>query len=316
LRDIEKSRVENAKIASLFEERVFEDRQKRLSESIKKAKEERKEAQEAFNSLMNLIENPPPPESFSLEGRIKAEQALFDLEMRQAEARGLTLLDIERLYGRKLYDERVALVEKGITDKDVFDQLEKTIEAEKQRDLEKLRRDGAISSVDIEKWRRDTILQINADLISSTMGLLSAAFDKNKGFAIAETLISTYFAAQKAYQSVLASPQAIALGVGAEPLARRAAAAAVLQGLARVAAIRSTNINSSSPSSGGGASTASFGFTENKIEGPQTFRTPGFMPTSPMAGGMMTPKVEILADRKQLYYVVKRGEEEYRGIKA
>ena len=77
------------------------------------------------------------------------------------------------------------------------------------------------------------------------------AFDRNKAISIAETLVSTYMAAQKAFTSQLtATPDS--------PIrAAIAAAAATASGLARVAAIKSTSFNSGgggSSSAGGGAS--------------------------------------------------------------
>lgn len=82
------------------------------------------------------------------------------------------------------------------------------------------------------------------------------AFNATKGLNIAETLISTYSAAQKAYQSqlALATPDA--------PVrAAIAAGTAVAQGLARVAAIRKTTFDGGgggTPSSGGGAPRPAF----------------------------------------------------------
>ena len=77
------------------------------------------------------------------------------------------------------------------------------------------------------------------------------AFNRNKAISIAETLVSTYMAAQKAFTSQLtATPDS--------PIrAAIAAAAATASGLARVAAIKSTSFNSGgggSSSAGGGAS--------------------------------------------------------------
>ena len=77
------------------------------------------------------------------------------------------------------------------------------------------------------------------------------SFKTFKAFAIASTLISTYFSAQKAFESQIkvADPTApIRAGI--------AAAAAVAAGLAKVAAIRSQNFSSSG---GGGISSAGAG---------------------------------------------------------
>jgi len=72
------------------------------------------------------------------------------------------------------------------------------------------------------------------------------AFQRNKALGIAETLVSTYMAAQKAYLSQLtATPDSPIRAI-------LAAAAATASGLARVAAIKSTQFNSTSAAGGGG----------------------------------------------------------------
>ena len=149
-----------------------------------------------------------------------------------------------------------------------------------------------------------------AQLASGIFAIGSEIFGQNKAIATAETIISTYFSAQKAYASTIAIP-----GVG--PFAAQAAAAAAIaQGIARVIAIQKTEIGSTSVSSATSSTPSrGFGFQMNQIEGPQTFRTPAFTPTN----GSMQPRIvinqELKADRKQLYILNKMGEEEYRQIK-
>ena len=78
------------------------------------------------------------------------------------------------------------------------------------------------------------------------------AFNRNKAISIAETLVSTYVAAQKAYASQLT------LDPTAPIRAAVAAGIAITSGLAKVAAIKSTQFNSTSgsePDSGGGGGT-------------------------------------------------------------
>lgn len=302
LRDIEKSRIENAKILAITEERMFEDREARIKKMIADARAMAEAELETRVRLMDLILNPPQrpiEQEPQIQRAIDTQNVLFDLEMRAATARGITRADIEKQYAEKLNRERYELLKKGITDENVLNQLRKTNEAETNAALEAM-----------DRLRYSNAMDLAQQAAMGITSLLRASFKDNKAIAIAETLISTYFAAQKAYASQMT------LTPDSPIRAQIAAAAAIASGLARVAMIRQTEVGSGASGGGGGASTASFGFTESKIEGEQTFRTPGFMPTSPMAGGMMTPKVEILADRKQLYYVVKRGEEEYRGIKS
>lgn len=83
--------------------------------------------------------------------------------------------------------------------------------------------------------------------VQAASALLQGLFGKNKKIAIAEALVSTYFSAQKAYESQfkpLASVDSPARGAAA-------AAIAVAQGLARVAAIRKTNASGSGGGGGG-----------------------------------------------------------------
>ena len=72
--------------------------------------------------------------------------------------------------------------------------------------------------------------------------------------SIAETLVSTYMAAQKAYSSQMAIPTP-----DAPVRAAIAAAAATASGLARVAAIKSTQFNSAGGGGGGGGTGGGIG---------------------------------------------------------
>lgn len=78
-------------------------------------------------------------------------------------------------------------------------------------------------------------------------------FEREKAFAIAQTLISTYFAAQRAYNSQLT------LTPDSPIRAAIAAAAAITSGLSRVASIRRTRFDSEDTDSTSNPSTAGFG---------------------------------------------------------
>tara|TARA_R100000329_G_scaffold41382_1_gene38639 strand:+ start:3692 stop:6289 length:2598 start_codon:yes stop_codon:yes gene_type:complete len=85
--------------------------------------------------------------------------------------------------------------------------------------------------------------------VQAASALLQGLFGENKKIAIAETLVSTYFAAQKAFESQfkpLATVDSPARGAAA-------AAIAVAQGLARVAAIKSASAGGGGGSRGGGS---------------------------------------------------------------
>jgi hypothetical protein len=88
--------------------------------------------------------------------------------------------------------------------------------------------------VEIDKMMNKEMAVAYSELGADIMNSLSTIFGENKAFAIASTILSTYAAAQKQFDAYSAYP----------PLAYTAAAAAVLQGLARVKQIQETKIGS------------------------------------------------------------------------
>lgn len=76
----------------------------------------------------------------------------------------------------------------------------------------------------------------------------------------------------------------------------------------------------------GGEVPSTTGFQMSQVEGPQTFRTPGgagaagaspaYVPRDPSTTMAQNVEVSILADRKNLYSIVKKGQEEYESIQA
>ena len=113
---------------------------------------------------------------------------------------------------------------------------------------------------DIEETTATEVSQLLLDLNSVFQGKRDkqneAEFNREKAFATAQTLISTYFAAQRAYNSQLT------LTPDAPIRAAIAAAAAITSGLAKVAAIQRTTFTSENPTntslSGGGTSVPTF----------------------------------------------------------
>jgi len=108
------------------------------------------------------------------------------------------------------------------------------------------------------------ILRVFANkLEDDSEGAKKKAFERNKRISIAETLVSTYMAAQKAYASQLT------LDPTAPIRATLAAAAAVASGLAKVAAIKSTQYTgggSAGGAAGGGAGGAGGGTTSVGVD--------------------------------------------------
>lgn len=149
-----------------------------------------------------------------------------------------------------------------------------TIEAEANKRLEAQRKaDEEATKISLEEQKRreelekrhqDAIASLKESAIAGTFSVLNnlsqafekdteegqkKAFKRNKAISIAETLVSTYQAAQKAYASQLAIPTPDA------PIrAQVAAGIAVAAGLAKVAAIKSQQF-----SGGGGGGAAAGG---------------------------------------------------------
>jgi hypothetical protein len=154
--------------------------------------------------------------------------------------------------------------------------------------------------------------------VQAASALLQGLFGENKKIAIGETLISTYLTAQKAFESQfkpLATVDSPARGAVA-------AAIAVAQGLARVAAIKKTNAGGGGGSGGrggGGAGAAGQGaprFTQsvsflNNAQGSESpsRRLPDFVPSSPITN-QAAPTVDVNIDRAGLAIAVNRGQQD------
>ena len=138
--------------------------------------------------------------------------------------------------------------------------------------------------------------------------LLQSVFGESKEIAIAEALISTYFAAQKAYESqFLPVPTLDSPARGGI-----AAAVAVAQGLARVAAIKSTNIGSGggSAAAGGGGAIGGGGSAVSPVSSTPTGLQPtqqiNFLPNA-ASSGQAPPTIDVKIDRAGLAVAVGKG---------
>jgi len=158
---------------------------------------------------------------------------------------------------------------------------EKALEAQRIADEEATRisEEENARREKLEADHQQAIANLRETAISSTFGILSnlskafekdteegqkKAFKRNKAISIAETLVSTYQAAQKAYASQLAIPTPDA------PIrAQIAAGIAVAAGLAKVAAIKSQQFNgggSAGGATGGGAGGVGGGTTSVGVD--------------------------------------------------
>ena len=235
-----------------------------VSDAISKSKEKR---QEAIAEIQQEIES--LTQSFLALGEfgdrddvgvVKAFKGIRDVVVDEDLFNGMTRLQInaqDALEGAG--DSAVkglSVLNKGLT--------------EQTKAIKKATKDN-IKLTNIEK---DSKIQAYNDTGNALVALGQLAGRQTgvgKGLAIAGTLISTYAAAQKAYQSQFDLPV-----VDAPLRAAIAAAAAVAQGLANVAAIRKIK----TPSGGGGVGSQSGGDTT--VEAPD-FNVVGASETSQLA---------------------------------
>jgi len=180
------------------------------------------------------------------------EQLNSDLKSRRMTEREKEMADLDATF--------MALMDAAGTNHEmrlsVLDQYANEVDAlndkYRQEDLAK-ERAAALAKKEIQVQTATQTLSILANLNEAFSRGGTAenkkAFERNKAISIAETLVSTYMAAQKAFTSQLtATPDS--------PIrAALAAAAATASGLARVAAIKRTQFNTpggTDPGDGGG----------------------------------------------------------------
>lgn len=229
---------------------------KKSKERADKAKKEREEREKEEREWLETTKkiNEDLQKEFK-KGAEESEKKMDEIFARQKQ------LTEQRLKLQKEADE--IIIELG--------EIEETgeFEAQKRRENElaydlKVRQDHANKLVEIARKKQEN-LQFYEDLTMQGLGIISnmnevfankseqnakKAFENNKKIQIAEALVSTYFAAQKAYAS-----QIIPLDPTSIVRAQIAAGVAIVSGLSRVAKIKSMKYDSASSSmdSGGGA---------------------------------------------------------------
>lgn len=188
---------------------------------------------------------------------------------------------------------------------------------ELQDSLTQLTKDGAESRSREYKTEADNLAlaekakqsarQSGVQIAQNVSSALQSLFGESKEIAIAEAIVSTYLSAQKAYQSaVVLSPFAGAA----------AAAAAITAGLARVAAIKSTDVGGGggggrSGGGGGGMSRGSSGlFSSSQMRQPTT-TAPLFTPSA-RSGEAVNIKVVNTFDDRTVASVANNGNNDRR----
>lgn len=229
---------------------------------------------------------------------------------RQAEVDALQDEEKQAIRKRKFQfeDAQAQFKAKGATYDQLLeleDQYERDVDAMREKYRIKREEQAAVDAENEKRKKREDYLedrqlimdQLDMEQTVTEQGLsvlsnLNAAFSAgqkkeskkqfqvNKALAVAETLVSTYFSAQKAYQSQLtATPDS--------PIrAALAAASAIASGLARVAAIKAQKFNAGGSSGGGGG-----GATRGGSTGPS------------QQGGAPVPQRLVSPDQMRAYVV-------------
>ncbi|MFO1322217.1 MAG: hypothetical protein U1F52_21630 [Burkholderiales bacterium] len=152
---------------------------------------------------------------------------------------------VEESYRRRLQviDNAEAL---GLEIAGGYDDARKQLKLQYEFDLSRIAEEGERSRYAMRERYNSMNLNAASFFFSQIGGLMQtksrALFEIGKAGAIAETIISTYQGAQKAYTALVGIP------IVGPALATAAAAAAVAVGFARVQAIRATNFGSASGS--------------------------------------------------------------------
>ena len=257
-------------------------------------------AADASNNIVVVqeTENKRLRELAAEKAKEKREQIFAEAEERDAEL-ALLQSDFERMLEveQRLYDERGSIAEQNR--KKIATQNIKAQQEEVQA-LQNLRQAGLISEEEYYQKQEQLLKHYNEKKINADREYLQAKrdleeksatevstmlldlnnvfqgqkedqnrqeFEREKGFAIAQTLISTYFAAQRAYASQLtATPDS--------PIrAAIAAAAAITSGLSRVATIRRVRYDDPNADKGSSGASAT-GQAIPRFNAPST-RLPG-----------------------------------------
>lgn len=172
------------------------------------------------------------------------------------------------------YAERQFIIESAFQEGAIptlqeFNDLSTQLWAENEANKTAILEDGIKARHDLSIASNDAMFNLASDGLGALASLFAQggkrAFEISKALAIGQTIISTYAAAQKAYESQLTIPDP-----SAPARAAVAAGIAVVSGLARVAAISKTSYGSKSSGAAGGGSSGSSGGGTSSPTAPTT----------------------------------------------
>jgi hypothetical protein len=291
-----KKRIDAAK-----EAKRLADLELKLAKFRKDGVEEAEQAQlDAINNVKIAEANLTQYTKIQIEERLKAQQEfnqqMFDLQWQEYldnKQRLQDINDLERLYQaesrndivknrllreieleKQFKEEREMLenaLDMGLITQEKYDELNLKQNDNHKKKLLEADREYAQAKRDLEEKSATEVSQMLLDLNNVFQGQREnqnkQEFEREKALSIAQTLISTYFAAQRAYASQLtATPDS--------PIrAAIAAAAAITSGLSRVASIRRTQYNdtnanaTSSGANGGGQAVPRFNAPSTRLPG-------------------------------------------------
>ena len=205
-----------------------------------------------------------------------ARQALED----ELYAASLSDYDRELLQLQQLYDRRVAIAgdDEGLilAAQEDFLKRKQALDDKAAEDETELLEGQAEMREFVTRASMELVGNLNELFTKESEKDSKKAFQRTKALSISETLISTYFAAQKAYAS-----QFLPLPDPSSPIrGTLAAAVAVTAGLAKVKAIKAQQYGggaSAGSGGGGGARRSGFGPTQQQLPTPARLNSPDSM---------------------------------------
>ena len=235
--------------------RKAEEEAKRIADAAaEKAKAEQEAADAIAKSEQEVVDALAARDRANLDARTKEILALEDFYNTQLDKAGENAELIAQIEAQR--EEELAAMRERFRQEDA-----EKAEAARQKELEAQEEAGEKEKELVEQIE-DAKAQLKTDAISSTFSILKnltaasekdteasakKAFNRNKAISIAETLITTYMAAQKAYASQILP------GDPTSPVrATIAAGIAVAAGLAKVAKIKSQQFTGGGSTGGGG----------------------------------------------------------------
>lgn len=269
---------------------AIDDRYKEIAKKVVKGSDEEKQLielkekeKEAVRQKYRIIQNEKYTEFLKQQNlelkkanKTELEQAIIDVETQFEELlKAYKEGSEERIALEKLLQERLAAIRKQYADKQAIEDQKNRQKALDEfgeymgnliESMKEFQQKAKTNTFDLLQTATTSVFGAIDDIITSTAGKSEAAqrkaFEQTKKFALAETIISTYASAQKAYQSQLNllpdSPIRAAIAAGA----------AIVAGIGRFVKIQNTQFESASMS-GGSTATGSVSGGLSGLTAPQ-----------------------------------------------